>query len=111
MSGETAKTEAALAELEVAFDGDDVAVVQFLCHLVSERSAVLVSICLASLLERMDRPETTVAVDGSLFKLHPRLKTLMQHYVAQMAPGKKVQAKFQHKWCRERLWWGSTGSP
>ena len=38
----------------------------------------------------MNRPETTVAIDGSLFKHHPRLKALMEHYTSEMAPGKNV---------------------
>lgn len=45
----------------------------------------------ASLLERMDRPETTVAIDGSLFKHHPRLKSFMEKYIAAMAPANKFQ--------------------
>jgi len=44
----------------------------------------------ASLLERMNRKETTVAIDGSLFKYHPRLKFLMEQYISSMAPGKNV---------------------
>ena len=28
----------------------------------------------------MNRPECTVAIDGSLFKFHPRLKSLMEMY-------------------------------
>jgi len=73
------------------YDQDDVIIVKYLCHLVSDRSAILVSICLASLLQRMNRPETTVAIDGSLFKHHPRLKALMEHYTSEMAPGKNFR--------------------
>lgn len=45
----------------------------------------------ASLLERMDRPETTVAIDGSLFKHHPRLRSFMEKYIAAMAPANKFK--------------------
>jgi hexokinase len=44
----------------------------------------------AMLLERLDRADTTIAVDGSLYKYHPRLKSWMKKYIRLLAPGKKV---------------------
>ena len=39
----------------------------------------------------MNRPETTVAIDGSLFKLHPRLGSSMEKYIGAMAPNNKFK--------------------
>lgn len=60
---------------------DDLEIVQYVCRLVSNRSALLVSICLSVLLERMDKKEATIAVDGSLFQKHPRYRSLMEKYI------------------------------
>lgn len=68
---------------------DDIAVVRHVCRLVSNRSALLVSICLAALLDRIDREEATVAVDGSLFGKHPRYRSLTERYV-ELFTQKKV---------------------
>ncbi|KAL0281025.1 UNVERIFIED_CONTAM: hypothetical protein PYX00_002146 [Menopon gallinae] len=60
---------------------DDLIVVQHVCCLVSNRSALLVSICLAELINWIDKPEVTVAVDGSLYQKHPRYQFLMHKYM------------------------------
>uniref|UniRef100_A0A2R5L9E4 Phosphotransferase n=1 Tax=Ornithodoros turicata TaxID=34597 RepID=A0A2R5L9E4_9ACAR len=65
---------------------DDIAIVRYVCGVASSRAALLVSICLAVLLERMDKPTVTIAVDGSLYKHHPRFHRLMTDYVAVLAP-------------------------
>jgi len=49
----------------------------------------------ATLLERLDRPDTTIAVDGSLYKYHPRLKSWMKKYIRLLAPGKKVSLCYE----------------
>jgi hexokinase len=54
---------------------------------------VVINVCVqgtATLLERLDRPDTTIAVDGSLYKYHPRLRSLMNKYIHLLAPEKKV---------------------
>ncbi|XP_046462475.1 hexokinase-2-like [Daphnia pulex] len=91
VNGVDVNTTGALNELKLAFNKEDIEIVKYICWLVSDRAAILVSICTASLLERMDRPETTVAIDGSLFKHHPRLKSFMEKYIAAMAPANKFQ--------------------
>ncbi|KAH6947290.1 hypothetical protein HPB50_018198 [Hyalomma asiaticum] len=53
------------------------------------RRPVLVSVCLAELLERVDKPTpATIAVDGSLYKYHPTLRGHMRELVTAMAPGR-----------------------
>jgi len=46
---------------------------------------------LASLLDRIDKEQVTIAVDGSLYKHHPRLEGWMKQYISLLAPGRKVR--------------------
>lgn len=72
------------------YDEDDINIVQYVCELVSHRAAKLVSICTARLLNRMKDDDITIAVDGSLYKFHPRFKVFMQKYIG-MLTHKKVR--------------------
>lgn len=72
------------------YDIDDINIVQYVCDIVSHRAAKLVSICTATLLNRMQDDDITIAVDGSLYKHHPRFKKLMQQYITDLTH-KKVR--------------------
>lgn len=74
------------------YDEDDIKIVQYVCDLVTHRAAKLVSICTAKLLNRMHDDDITIAVDGSVYKHHPRFKKLMQQYISQLSH-KKVSFK------------------
>jgi hexokinase len=64
--------------------------VKDVCFLASDRAAKLVAITLSMILERMNKPNSvTIAVDGSLYKLHPRLATLINKYIQEYSPGRK----------------------
>jgi len=91
LSGSNQNTSTILKEMQLEFNNEDISIVKYICHLISDRTAILVSICTASLLERMARVETTVAIDGSLFKHHPRLKSSMERYISTMAPNRKFE--------------------
>lgn len=91
VSGSTQETSKVLKELNLEFNDEDVCTVKYVCHLISDRAAILISICTAALLQRTDRTETTVAIDGSLFKHHPRLKSSMEKYISAMAPDRKFK--------------------
>lgn len=39
----------------------------------------------------MDKEDVTIAVDGSLFKLHPKYKNYMEKFIAELAPNHKVK--------------------
>ncbi|XP_038219230.1 hexokinase-1-like [Zerene cesonia] len=67
----------------------DALVAQHAARLISNRAAQLVSVCIATILKRMDRAHASVAVDGSVFKKHPRLRHLMDKYIALLAPHHK----------------------
>lgn len=49
-----------------------------------------VSLGLAVLLKRIDKKNVTIAVDGSLYKHHPRLETWIKQYIPLLAPDHKV---------------------
>jgi len=70
---------------------EDAEIVRNVCRVVSIRGAVLVSICLANLLRRMNKDDVTIAVDGSLFKLNPLFAKYMEKFTAVLAPENKFQ--------------------
>ena len=76
---------------------DDIKIVQYVCAAISERCALLASLCVAELCNRNVKVEQTVAVDGSVFKHHPLMKERMAHFMSKFAPSKKVVfASLQH---------------
>lgn len=52
---------------------------------------------LATLLDRIDREQVTIAVDGSLYKHHPRLENWMKKYISLLSPGHKVRDS-ENRW-------------
>lgn len=75
----------------IDFNIDDVKIIKYVTSVVSQRAAKLVACCLSVLVERLmghggrsspvngDDP-IGIAVDGSLYKHHPRLKGWMEYY-------------------------------
>jgi len=57
---------------------DDCAIVQYICKLVSRRAAQLAACGLSVLLNHINRQNTTIAVDGSLYRFHPKFKKNME---------------------------------
>ncbi|KAK2715275.1 hypothetical protein QYM36_010053 [Artemia franciscana] len=82
-------SESCFHELGIEHGSDDLKILQQVCFAVTERAAILLAICLSATLMRVDREECTIAVDGSLYKYHPRLHHLLEHYIIKMTPGKK----------------------
>ncbi|XP_043474708.1 hexokinase-2-like [Leptopilina heterotoma] len=82
-------TREVLEKFGIIPDQDDLIAVQYVCEVASNRAALLVSSCISVLLERIDKEEVTIAVDGSLYKHHPRLKSWMNQYIRLLAPGRK----------------------
>lgn len=70
---------------------EDAEIVHYVCTVVSVRGSLLVSICLASLLRRMNKEDVTISVDGSLFKHHPKYKKYMELFITELAPNNKFQ--------------------
>ncbi|XP_015782952.1 hexokinase-1 [Tetranychus urticae] len=71
------------------FSDDDVAIVKHVCAVLSVRAALFVAILISTLIERIDRPVTKVAIDGSLYKHHPKIKRLLTDFIGQLAPGRQ----------------------
>lgn len=79
-------------------DKDDLAVVQHVAALVGYRAAKLVSINTAQLLKRIGNDNkqsktnevVTIAIDGSVYKHHPRLKAWLEVLIQKWAPHHKV---------------------
>ncbi|CAG0885823.1 unnamed protein product [Cyprideis torosa] len=63
---------------------------RYVCECVSRRAAFLVSAGIATLLNRMGRPSTMVAVDGSVYRFHPHVHNLMMMKIGELVnPGIK----------------------
>ena len=63
---------------------DDYAVVKYICQLVTSRAARLSATTLAVLLNRMNKKNVTVAVDGSLFRYHPFLQLELESVLSRL---------------------------
>ncbi|OTF83198.1 hexokinase-2-like protein [Euroglyphus maynei] len=62
--------------------------IRLICHRISLRAAHLASAAIATLLNRLNRPHTTVGIDGSVFKYHPNFKTVMNEKILELVnPG------------------------
>lgn len=91
VDGSTENTKEVLAKYDIIPTEDDINVVQYVCEVVSNRAALLVSICLAALLERIDKKDVTIAIDGSLYKHHPRFEGWMNQYITLLVPSRKFK--------------------
>ncbi|XP_055922474.1 hexokinase-1-like [Eupeodes corollae] len=70
------------------YNDDDIQIIRYVCGLISKRAAQLLAINTSILLNRMEEKEITVAIDGSVYKHHPRLRHWISEYTKQMAPTK-----------------------
>ncbi|XP_063848049.1 hexokinase-2-like [Scylla paramamosain] len=96
MEGEQATARKALEEAELEWEEEDLEVLKYVAGLVSYRGALLVSLLVGVLLQRMERPHCTVAIDGSLYRHHPRIRPLMEHLIAKFAPGHPFDLRQAH---------------
>jgi len=64
----------------------DVAIIlTHICILLSERAALMVAVPMATFLNRMAKPTTTIAVTGSLYKHHPTLSKRLDYHTETMS--------------------------
>ena len=91
-------TKQVFSELNLQkFTDEDCRIVQYVCSLVSTRAAYLASAGIACLLNKMNRPEVSVAVDGSLYRFHPHFHDLMEEKIRQLVnPGIKFKLMLSH---------------
>ncbi len=78
--------------LQLAPSARDVKIVRDVCAAVSIRASRLASAGLAAVIEQTQRKSLTVAIDGTLYKKHPKFHDLMLTSLKQLAPG--VDVKF-----------------
>lgn len=67
------------------YDADDLKIIRYVCGLISKRAAQLVALNTAVLLNGMSAEEgdhITIAIDGSVYKHHPRLRQWIIDYTA-----------------------------
>jgi len=58
--------------------------IRYICACVSTRAAVLAAAGVAALLNKMKRRNTTIGMDGSLYKFHPTFSVIMASKVRQL---------------------------
>jgi len=58
--------------------------VKLVCARVSTRAAYMVSAAVATILNKIKRPHTTVGVDGSVYRYHPHFHSLMEKKIAEI---------------------------
>ena len=76
--------------LNLQLNEDEKKIVKQVCHILSERCALLVAIPMAVFIERMTRKDHVgIAVTGSLYKLHPTIKTALEKYIGKLVPDRK----------------------
>lgn len=76
---------------------EDCKIVKYVCALVSARASFLVSAGIASLINCLKRPDITVAVDGSLYRFHPRFHNLMSLKIYELVnPAYKFKLALSH---------------
>ncbi|KAK2852433.1 hypothetical protein Q7C36_007634 [Tachysurus vachellii] len=86
------KAKEILTRLGVEPSSDDCIAVQHVCAIVSFRSANLVASALGAILIRLKdnknvpRLRTTVAIDGSLYKMHPQYSRRLHKTVRRLVP-------------------------
>ncbi|KAK6731413.1 hypothetical protein RB195_007716 [Necator americanus] len=62
----------------------DCANVAYVCSMISSRSAHLLAACIATLINRMQRPLVTVGMDGSVYRYHPIFPKLLDDKIAEL---------------------------
>jgi len=71
----------------------DVQIIRYVCALISVRGDLHLSAIMATLIERIDKPNVTIAIDGSVYKCHPKFHQLITDFICQLVPGKKFKLK------------------
>ena len=79
------KTREALSHMDIMDASDeDCENVRLICSRVSTRAAHLVAAAVATILNKIKRPQTTVGVDGSVYRFHPHFHNLMEQKIAEL---------------------------
>lgn len=88
LNEKTENTVTLLERLGCKSDKDMIAILQYIVELLTERTSILVATPMAFFLERIDRPMTTIAASGSMYKHHPSLKGKLIDKITKMTDKK-----------------------
>eukprot|EP00794_Sanderia_malayensis_P005743 gene5743-6445_t len=66
-------------------------IVKDVCDMISMRSARLAAAGLATIIKRLEKNKLTIAIDGSLFKKHPKFKGYMEEALTELVPSCNVK--------------------
>lgn len=92
-AGEYTKTRKALERMDILdATEDDCERVKLVCCRVSTRAAHLVSAAVATIINRIKRPQVTVGVDGSVYRFHPHFHSLMEKKITELI---RPECKFE----------------
>lgn len=85
IKNEYTKTREALLKMDLSeISDEECESVKFICSRVSTRAAYLVSAAVATILNKIKRPHTTVGVDGSVYRYHPHFHDLMEKKISEL---------------------------
>ncbi|XP_045195352.2 hexokinase type 2-like [Mercenaria mercenaria] len=78
--------------LDLATD-EDISLTREVCELVSKRGAYIVATAMVVLLNHINLPEVTIAIDGSLYERHPKYHQHMMEVVRKWRPQTQTTLK------------------
>lgn len=91
LNGTTNLTREVLAEAGFQNVTDhDVAVTQHVAAVISHRAALLVAVTTSVLLARLTCKDVTIAIDGSVYKNHPRMDAWLNRIINRLNSTKKI---------------------
>lgn len=73
----------------------DISVCQHVAAVVSHRAALLVAITTSVIMARLTCPDITIAIDGSVYKNHPRMDAWLTRIIAKLNTTKKIVSKLR----------------
>lgn len=85
-SHERYKIDEVLNEMKLNASESDIEILKQVCAAVSKRAARLAAAGIATIVKKTNRHTTTIAIDGSLFKKHPKFKHYMEETIRQILP-------------------------
>lgn len=97
MQGTTDRTRTVLVEAGFQnITANDIAIAQHVSAVISHRAALLVGITTSVILKRLIDPDVTIAIDGSVYKNHPRMHEWLTRIIDKLNTTKKLVSNNIH---------------
>ncbi|XP_060577895.1 hexokinase type 2-like [Ruditapes philippinarum] len=92
---DTSNTVSVLKEMNLmdVCSDEDISLTREVCELVSKRGAYIVATAMVVLLNHINLPEVTIAIDGSLYEHHPKYHQHMMDVIKKWRPQTKTTIK------------------